>query len=557
MGDMLNVYMKEQNLTTELRRQIEEFYHIEHKLNNYQVDEAEMLRELPDRLKRELSLAISKRILGNVPLFEGMSSSFVRTVGLSMERRVYPQGEYVIREGQEVNQFYILTAGRAYLMQQDMVIGALLNGDYFGSIPIQYINTKSTKSTYSVRTLEWAEVRSLSISRFRQLIVEFPDSRNILIQRIVDNILQQNNDHILDKDNKSRSISMSPNSLKYQKKDIEMELMDRNKLVRIVENALCLQNDGNMNSNKISNRRESLIPELKNEYTASSILKDLKKYEIENNASITKENEMKSKINDELRNFDCLITLLSLMMDIKKEEEDEKKLNEELLSFMKSIEDRALLPKITRLRKVIQYFFIANKYEKNQSFNFEPEEIENKEDEVDQDEIIQFNMNSFFRPFIFIESQESLKSMIQNSFSGNNVKSNHVEANHIELTNKIFYHHQNVHYDESVELIFFKLGYKPTFSNSNNLGTDIAHNFFDIVIIDNDNIIQIENTLKLISTPKVKSGINLLFLVSNNLNYNHLLRISKKYEVQIILRKPLIFQDLHRLFNDIGLLMFD
>eukprot|EP01084_Bolivina_argentea_P305530 527823_1 len=149
-------HLKINMLAAELRRQIEEFYHIEHKLNNYQVDEAEMLRELPDRLKRELSLAISKRILGNVPLFDGMSSSFVRTVGLSMERRVYPQGEYVIREGQEVNQFYILTAGRAYLMQSNMVIGALSNGDYFGSIPIHWEQfQQNRKSTYSVRTLEW------------------------------------------------------------------------------------------------------------------------------------------------------------------------------------------------------------------------------------------------------------------------------------------------------------------------------------------------------------------------------------------------------------------
>ncbi len=93
-----------------------------------------MLRELPDRLKRELSLAISKRIC--------MSSSFVRTVGLSMERRVYPQGEYVITEGQEVNQFYILTAGRAYLLQSNMVIGALSHGDYFGSIPIHWKHIK-------------------------------------------------------------------------------------------------------------------------------------------------------------------------------------------------------------------------------------------------------------------------------------------------------------------------------------------------------------------------------------------------------------------------------
>merc|ERR1711969_354477 len=123
--DMLNVYMKEQNLKTELRRQIEEFYHIKHKLTNHQVDEAEILRELPVRLKRELSLAISRRILGHVPLFEGMSAAFVRTVGLAMQRKVYPQGEKVMLQGDVVTNFYIVTAGRASLERGGALIGAL------------------------------------------------------------------------------------------------------------------------------------------------------------------------------------------------------------------------------------------------------------------------------------------------------------------------------------------------------------------------------------------------------------------------------------------------
>merc|ERR1711997_835057 len=131
-------------------------------------------------------------------------------------------------------------------------------------------------------------------------------------------------------------------------------------------------------------------------------------------------------------------------------------------------------------------------------------------------------------------------------------------GNQKELTNRLFYHGQNIEYNESVELMFLKLGYKTTFStpsNHNDLGTIISQDFFDIIIIDNDNMIEIENTLKLISKPKVKSAINLLFLVSNNLNYHHLLRISKHYGVHIILRKPLIFQDLYNMFDNIGLLM--
>merc|ERR1712154_544138 len=68
-----------------------------------------------------------------------------------------------------------------------------------------------------------------------------------------------------------------------------------------------------------------------------------------------------------------------------------------------------------------------------------------------------------------------------------------------ELTNRLLYHGQNEEYNESVELMFFKLGYKPTFSTSsdhNDLDTIISQDLFDIIIIDNDNIIEIENNIK-------------------------------------------------------------
>ena len=409
--------------------------------------------------------------------------------------------------------------------------------------------------------------------------------------------------------------------------------IDRDVLVRYVENALCLNGDFGGNPLKradshISHRRSSLIPELKNDFNQMSILKDLKNYEIENNANIDKEKSMKQKINDELHDFDALVGLLSLMVEVtskksvKKNENVNKKENnnsdhadlgsnvihcnsdsfgignsfetdKELLHYMKCIEDRELLTKITKLRKIIQYFFTANKYEKNACFQkdiYDDEDDGKKEEEMikndddsdfmdnpnsNQNNIeqrIEINMNSFFRPFIFVESIEGLKHKI--SQQSNQSKKHHhnnnfmlssptqhrigiTTSNEIELTNRLLYHGSNVSLNQSVELMFFKLGYKPTFnSNIISLDTIISQDFFDIIIIDNDDIIQIEQTLKLLSKPKVKSAINLLFLVSNNMNYYALLKISKKYGVHIILRKPLIFQDLYTMFKDIGLLMF-
>ena len=61
--------------------------------------EVNLGKELINRFKSELSLALSRRILDDVVLFEGMSSAFVHTMGVSMERKeVRTQGEKAGRD---------------------------------------------------------------------------------------------------------------------------------------------------------------------------------------------------------------------------------------------------------------------------------------------------------------------------------------------------------------------------------------------------------------------------------------------------------------------------
>merc|ERR1719295_642782 len=623
--DMLNVYMKEQNLTTELRRQIEEFYHIEHKLNNHQVDEAEILKELPDRLKNELSLAISRRILGNVPLFEGMSSSFIRTVGLSMHRRVYPQGEYVIREGLEVNKLYILTAGRACLLQGEQVIGHISNGEHFGSIPIHLQSITDTqspfKSAYSVRTLEWTEVRSLSILIFRQLIGQFPVAKDVLIQRIADNLYEQSKKAVGMNAIKSSSGSMSPRKVMKEVvpcdeevesgsingvvpcdkevesggingvvpcdkevesgsingvvpcdkeevesvHDVDMEShpanaemvsirdaqngngkvsIDRQQLLNFVEHALSF--DLRLKKKPQCQVKSQFV--LEPEKDEASLLRQLREMDVNRTLDMSREQELRRQIGEELRDLDSLVTMLSLLVynsEVMEERDDAEK-QKELLRYMLSIADQRLLIKLTRLRKVVQYFLVSNPSDFVIKPEFKEDDVTENPDEVIASKVAN-NINSFFRSIVYLKSAQSIRQMfaLQKTQSKSFTK-----------RKRVLYRAENE--NESVVFMLFKLDYQTTFSNGKRenierLGKRIRRTQFDVIMIDSDNIHEIRTTLQTVSAAKGKGTAQALFLVSNHLNFAELTELANMYGVQVILRKPMLFQDLQQLFKECGL----
>merc|ERR1712154_337407 len=124
------------------------------------------------------------------------------------------------------------------------------------------------------------------------------------------------------------------------------------------------------------------------------------------------------------------------------------------------------------------------------------------------------------------------------------------------ITNRILYRLPNdkeSDFPQCVELTFEGLGYKTTFSQSINLDIIISENFFDICIIDSDDTDEIDSILRLLTPTKIRAAISLLFVVSNCMNHARLVQIAKKYGVNVILRKPLIYQDLCELFKSIGL----
>jgi len=504
-----------------------------------------------------------------------------------MERRVYPQGEYVIREGLEVNKFYILTAGRACLLQGDQVIGNIRNGEHFGSIPIHLKSIKESpfKSAYSVRTLEWTEVRSLSISIFRQLIGQFPDAKDVLIQRIANNLYEQSKKAVGINAIKSSSGSMSP--IKERKEPesvsingvvpcdkevvesvhaVDMERshssvaemvsirdarngnskvnIDRQQLIKFVEHALSFDLRPKKKPQCQVNSQFVLSPRKEE----SSLLKELRQMDVDRTVDMSREQKMRRQIGEELRDLDSLVAMLSLIVDNHEvmEERDEAAQQKELLQYMVSIADQRLLIKLTRLRKVIQYFLVSNPSDFVIKPEFKEDDVTENPEQVIASKVAN-NINSFFRSIVYLKSAQSIRQMfaLQKTQSKSFTK-----------RKRVLYRAENE--NESVVFMLFKLDFQTTFSNGQRddierLGKMISRTQFDVIMIDSDNIHEIRTTLQTVSAAEGKGTAQALFLVSNHLNFAELTELANMYGVQVILRKPMLFQDLQQLFKECGL----
>jgi CRP-like cAMP-binding protein len=113
------------------------------------------------------------RVLGNVPLFSGLSQRDLRRIGALAEEVWIPPGHHVIDEGKPALAFYVILDGRAHVTRGDSrrVLRQLGPGDYFGEMSL--IDGKARSA--SVVAEGTLDVIRLKRSAFRQVLRREPD----------------------------------------------------------------------------------------------------------------------------------------------------------------------------------------------------------------------------------------------------------------------------------------------------------------------------------------------------------------------------------------------
>ena len=120
---------------------------------------AKLHEKVLDRVIESMDLS---DMISKLSLFSDFSASQIRLLGGRLLRKVVKEGEVIIRQGEEGNEFYLLQRGTVDVIVGDKKVAELYAGSYFGEIALIQKCTR----TATIRALETSVVYSLDQSAF-------------------------------------------------------------------------------------------------------------------------------------------------------------------------------------------------------------------------------------------------------------------------------------------------------------------------------------------------------------------------------------------------------
>ncbi|KAM6300289.1 cyclic nucleotide-gated channel alpha-2 [Aegotheles albertisi] len=155
--------------------------------NKKAVDEREVLKNLPDKLRAEIAINVHLETLKKVRIFQDCEAGLLVELVLKLRPQVFSPGDYICRKGDIGKEMYIIKEGKLAVVADDgMTQYALLTaGGCFGEISI--LNIKGSKMgnrrTANIRSLGYSDLFCLSKEDLMEAVTEYPDAKKVLEDR--------------------------------------------------------------------------------------------------------------------------------------------------------------------------------------------------------------------------------------------------------------------------------------------------------------------------------------------------------------------------------------
>ncbi|XP_072296147.1 cyclic nucleotide gated channel subunit alpha 2a [Eucyclogobius newberryi] len=155
--------------------------------NQKTVDEQEVLRSLPCKLRAEIAINVHLDTLKKVRIFQDCESGLLVELVLKLRPQVFSPGDYICRKGDVGKEMYIIKDGRLAVVGDDGVsqFAVLTSGSCFGEISILNISGSKmgNRRTANIRSLGYSDLFCLSKSDLMGALQDFPEARTQLEQR--------------------------------------------------------------------------------------------------------------------------------------------------------------------------------------------------------------------------------------------------------------------------------------------------------------------------------------------------------------------------------------
>ncbi|XP_073456749.1 cyclic nucleotide-gated channel alpha-2-like isoform X2 [Aquarana catesbeiana] len=151
------------------------------------VDEKEVLKNLPAKLRAEIAINVHLETLRKVRIFQNCEAGLLVELVLKLHPQVFSPGDYICRKGDIGREMYIIKEGKLAVVGEDGITqyAILTSGSCFGEISI--LNIKGSKMgnrrTASIRSLGYSDLFCLSKDDLMEALVEYPDAKKILEER--------------------------------------------------------------------------------------------------------------------------------------------------------------------------------------------------------------------------------------------------------------------------------------------------------------------------------------------------------------------------------------
>ena len=173
----VKLYLKQRSVPVNLNERVRNYYEylwVHHK----GLDGNILLNDLPDPLRLELLIELTKLPLENVPLFRYSSQRLRHVLLLALKARTYDPGSVIARAGDMGNEVFFISKGiiEVFDEKHEKKYLELTTGDYFGIISIM----TRERRTVSAISKGFSEIFVLSLEDFRKIKEEHQEFREVL-----------------------------------------------------------------------------------------------------------------------------------------------------------------------------------------------------------------------------------------------------------------------------------------------------------------------------------------------------------------------------------------
>uniref|UniRef100_A0A671MTQ0 Cyclic nucleotide-gated cation channel-like n=1 Tax=Sinocyclocheilus anshuiensis TaxID=1608454 RepID=A0A671MTQ0_9TELE len=155
--------------------------------NQKAVDEQEVLKNLPDKLRAEIAINVHLSTLKKVRIFQDCEAGLLVELVLKLRPQVYSPGDYICRKGDIGKEMYIIKEGKLAVVADDGVtqFALLTAGGCFGEISILNIqgSKMGNRRTANICSIGYSDLFCLSKDDLMEAVTEYPDAQKVLEAR--------------------------------------------------------------------------------------------------------------------------------------------------------------------------------------------------------------------------------------------------------------------------------------------------------------------------------------------------------------------------------------